>query len=44
MSVIANVNLSERSNVLLTVVVAVGESVLEQKTGKQVDTQVYIIV
>ena len=44
MSVIADVNSSERSNVLLTVVVTVGESVLEQKTGKQVDTQVYIIV
>ena len=34
MSVIANVNLSERSNVLLAEVVAVGESALEQKTGK----------
>ena len=34
MSVIADVKLSQRSNVVLTVVFAVGESALEQKTGK----------
>ena len=33
MSVIADVNLSQTSNLFLTVVVAVGESVLEQKTS-----------
>ena len=42
MSVIADVNLSQTSNLFLTVVVAVGESVLEQKTGKKSWPQVYM--
>ena len=42
MSVIADVNLSQTSNLFLTVVVAVGESVLEQKTEKTSWPQVYM--
>ena len=42
MSVIADVKLSQTSNLFLTVVVAVGESVLEQKTGKTSWSQVYM--
>ena len=42
MSVIADVNLSETSNLFLTVVVAVGESVLEQKTEKTGWPQIYM--
>ena len=40
MSVIADVSLSQRSNVFLTVVVAVGENTLEQINGenKSVDS------
>ena len=42
MSVIADVNLSQTSSLFLIVVVAVGESVLEQKTGKTSWPQVYM--